>query len=96
MGRRILVISSWFFQGMMQEGERHYVIEEGLPADARVIRVSSDYAFVRDSIAFMLESAEWPEISEDGHIPEIIVSVKTIEPDKALVKMPPMKFREFT
>jgi hypothetical protein len=96
MGRRILFMSSWFFQDMLNSGEHHYTIKEGLPKDVRIVKVSMDVGFIRDQVAFMLESAEWPEMSEGQTIPTFDVTIATIQPKQEPASEPATRFREFT
>jgi hypothetical protein len=72
MGRKILRMHKDFCVYLFQAGEQHYrVIDQGLPADTRIVAVSMDVFFDRDCVAFKLESNVWPDI-EPGTQLEII------------------------
>ncbi len=72
MGRRIVRIHRDFFAQLWKEGERHYqVIEDALPADARVVNISEDFFFSTNCIGIMFESAEWQDVP-DGQAIQII------------------------
>jgi hypothetical protein len=89
MGRRIIRFSRDLFTQMLQNGERHYTITDGLPADARMVGISEHFYFATDEVAVMFESAEWSEMTH----PLALVPVFTaIEP----ASEPPVRFREFT
>ena len=45
MGRKILMIGRQFFNEMLKNGERHYLIENGLPEDAKIVKMSMDAYF---------------------------------------------------
>lgn len=94
MGRRILIMRRDFFLDMLREGERHYIIKQGLPADAALIAISVHEQFYCDALALKFESAAWPDLEPGQKIPEIDITITTIDSDKDLVRLP--KFREFT
>lgn len=65
-----------------QGAENHTRVVEGLPADARLVRIIPEF-FVNDEIlptrlALVYESAEWPEALEGYALPIQIIVFETI------------------
>ncbi len=82
MGRKILAMSRPFFLDLWKGGESHYrVVKDPLPDDVRLVKVSMDLFFGVDTVAFMLESDEWPEVPSGHNVPQIEPIFETIHPE---------------
>jgi hypothetical protein len=91
MGQRLLRITSCFLRGILEDGERNYIVEDGLPADTRIVNAQFDIS--RRETIFVLESAEWPEVLEGRSLvawePNLKVKVTPQLPRELI------RFREF-
>ncbi len=92
MGHKILRMSRQFFNALLETGERHYRVIDGLPADTVMTGISEQFYFSTDAIAVKFESEEWPEITPGAAIPVMDLRIDTIQP----ASEPAVRFREFT
>ena len=80
-GRRIVRISRSLFSQMLISGERHYVVKNGLPVDASLVKMSMDIHFMSDEVTCMFESLDWSEIDEGGQLPEVRPKFEMLQED---------------
>ncbi len=73
MGQRILYVSTELLVEMFRRDDRlgRPCRFEGMPADARIVNVSDQVRLHWAQIAFLIESAEFPETPAGNQIPEL-------------------------
>lgn len=78
--RRMMVVPEAIVS-MLWPGSFRYIVEGGLPVNARVVGLSIDSA--RNQISILLECPDWDEVVVGSIIPELepIVVSKVREPD---------------
>ena len=82
-GRRIVVFGAKFLLDMVRTGTLHpatpgdqFVVADGLPVDARILGVS--YSAKGQAVAFLVESAEWPPLVDEG-VPTLGIAVRPVD-----------------
>ena len=70
--RKVLRLTGEFLIAVFSPGDHtaYTIISDHVPRDARVVDVKHDGA--NDLLAFVLESAEFPEVVEGGDLPDLV------------------------
>lgn len=75
-GQRIFRVDAGFIVGLCIQGStHHFLVKEGLPLDAQVVRVffSTPAGIVGENhrVSVVVESAEWEALPEGSVIPDL-------------------------
>ena len=85
MGKRVLRISDSLLLEMLKDGyEAHYRVENGLPADVRIVgfEMRGHWAEGRGHAALLLESAQWEPVLPGQPYPDIDPVITSLYPAK--------------
>lgn len=74
MGQKAVYVTTDLLTEIIRQGaENHTRVVEGLPGDAKLVRIIPDYSINRETLpprlALVYESAEWPELPEGSVLP---------------------------
>lgn len=74
MGQKAVYVTADLLTEIIRQGaENHTRVVEGLPGDARLVRIIPDYSVGYEvqqaRLALVYESAEWPELPEGSVLP---------------------------
>jgi hypothetical protein len=74
MGQKVVYITTDLLTKIIRQGaENHTRVVEGLPSDAKLVRIIPDYSVGWEvnqaRLALVYESSEWPELSEGSVLP---------------------------
>jgi hypothetical protein len=83
MGQKAIYITADLITEIIRQGaENHTRVVEGLPSDAKLVRVIPDYSVgwevLPPRLALVYESAEWPELPEGSLLPIQIIQFEKI------------------